>query len=197
MPELQQLERLLIGQRLECPRRQLSEVEDTPLSGAYGREQRELDARGPTREEHDDFGRLAVDPVRVVDQHEERLLARDLVEQREHAGRRREPVRFVRVLQRERCAERAPLPLRECLDPVEHGPQERVERGVRKVGLGLDAACFQDPHAGRLPACVLEQRALSDPRLAREDEDAAPSTPCPLEQRLDLGALLVAPDQHG
>ena len=96
----------------------------------------------------------------------------------------------------ERALERGGLRLGQLVDPVQRGPQQRVQAGERDLGLRLDPARPQHGHLARVLDGVLEQRRLPDAGLARDHEHLARAEPGGREQLLDASQLLAAADHH-
>ena len=146
--------------------------------------------------EQDRPERRLVDPLGVVDRHEQRAL---LGAQREQAQRRdadQEAVAVRAGREAQRAFQRRGLRLGQLADPVQRGPQQRVQAGERDLGLGLDPARSEHGHLARVLDGVLEQRRLPDPGLARDHEHLARAEPGGREQLLDASQLLAAPDHH-
>jgi hypothetical protein len=196
VPLLEQRERVCLLERRDVVLGQATGLERALLAQPQRREERDLLAAEPARGEGDRLCRGTVEPVRVVDEHEQRLLRRRLREQRQGRRRRREAVVLVRGTQCERGLERFGLVRGQPVGELEHRPEERVQPGVRELRLGLDAGDRQHAHVGSGLARVLEQRALADPRLAREHEHAAATPPRVLQRRVHDRTLAAAPDQH-
>ena len=74
--------------------------------------------------------------------------------------------------------------------------QQQVQAGERQFGLGLDAHPAQHRDVGAALRGVVEQRALTDPGLAADHQDAAAPVARVGEQPVDRGALALAPVQH-
>ncbi len=88
----------------------------------------------------------SVQPVRVVDQAQQRPVLGHLGQQTEHRDRHQEPVPLHRRPQSERAAQRRGLAGRDRREPVRDGAQQLVRRRVRELGLRLDPAATQHPH---------------------------------------------------
>ena len=146
--------------------------------------------------EHERLGGAGVEPVRVVDEAQQRLPLRRLGEQREHGERDEEPLVARAVGEAERAAQRARLRRRQPVGVAEDRPQQLVQAGVRDLRLGLDAAPAEHAHARRQAARLLEQRRLADTRLPAEDEDGAAGFPRAVQGLTDTGALSVSPVEH-
>src|SRR5439155_9660316 len=78
----------------------------------------------------------------------------------------------------------------------ERRPEELEQAGERDLGLRFDPAGAQDAHALRPPGGVLEQRRLSDPGLADEDEHAASAGARIREDPFERLPLPIPTEQH-
>lgn len=166
----------------------------------YGEDQRDPLGVQPAGREDQRLRRRPVQPLRVVDQAEQRLLLGQFGEQRQHRQSDEEPVAAARrgVPHPERRPQRPGLRPRQAVDPVEHGPQQQVQPGVRQRALELDTGPAQDPQPG--PGAghhVVEQGRLADPGLPAQHEYTAAPVPGVPEQPLDDAALPNPPQQHG
>lgn len=123
----------------------------------------------PPGSEQQRVGRLAVQPVRVVDQAHQRRGRRHLDEQAQRREPDQEPVPAVGATQPERAQQGIRLLRRQCSDPGQFGTQQHVQSRERQVGLRLDAG---DPQHARLRVLrrILQQRRLADAGLAADDQ---------------------------
>ena len=140
--------------------------------------------------------RCLIEPVRVVDQAEQRLPFGCLGEQAERRERDQEAVVATPLRQAKRATQRRRLRLRKIVDQAEHGPDDLVQGGEGKLRLRLDAATAEHAHPLGLPARVLEQRRLAHTRVAEEHQHGAPRRPSSIEQLTDTGALQIPPVDH-
>jgi hypothetical protein len=150
-------------------------VEGGGAAVAGGEEDR--DAAGEAAGGEGERGRgLLVDEVRVVDEHDERRL------------------RLEQLQQRDRCRHARARVRRDARHLASERTQERVERREGHVALGgrPGRAEHAQPAFLGLPGRVLQERGPADAGLAAEDERAAV-----VEQRADAAPLLLAPRQHG
>ena len=153
---------------------QVRAVEQRRLALAHGEHDRDRIGDQPARGEQQRLGAGAVEPVRVVDEHER------------PAPSSAQPTSRLSVAAP--TAKRswavagpsasAPASALACgaRDPVERGQrraQQLGEPGERNLGLRLDPARAQHPHPVGLRRRVLEQRRLADAGLADEREHAA------------------------
>jgi hypothetical protein len=141
----------------------------------------------PPRGERQCRRRRAVQPVRVVDQAQQRAIVGELGEQGQHghADQQRvsaapggQPPRPSQLTgpgrrQPERALERLPLRRRERPDAAERRPQQQVHPGERQLRLRLDAGAADHPDAVRGRGDVVKQRGLADTGLAADHQRAA------------------------
>ena len=132
-----------------------------------------------------------VEPLRVVDDADERLLLGRLGQQAEHRQPDEEAIRRRRRRSgRTPCLQRVALRARQSLQPVEHRRAELMQAGEGELHLGLDAGRPGDPASRRAcpaggPAarsCRRPPRRAgpapdSDPRARLPAADPAPRTP--------------------
>ena len=165
--------RRVVGEAPEGQRRQAGGVDPARLVEPRGDDEDEaLRAQAPRGEQHR-AQRLVVEPVRVVDHGEHRLVLGRRREQAEDAGGDGEGVVRRRRLERERRAERLGLDLGDPVAQVQDRAEQRVQARVGQVALGLVAAGAQDEEPVGGGDRVLEQRRLADPRLAGDEQRAA------------------------
>ena len=146
-------------------------------------------------DEQQRVGRRRVEPLRVVDQAQDRAALRQLGDERQAGGRDQEAVAGA-VGEPERALQRAGLRGRQALEQVQRGTQQLVQPRERQLGLRLDSARREHVHVGRAIAHVLEQGGLADSRLSPQHERAAARRPRGIEQCADEGALRVPSVQH-
>ena len=185
------------GARLECVRE--AERFSLVVSSAQRREDadRRL-ARAPCREgEH--ARRRGVEPLDVVDGHEQRAFGREDAERRDEGARQRKPVRISLRIGRdpEYGGERTTLRLRQHVrDVLERRIEEVRDRSERDRHLGLGAP--RDQHADTVSLGgshgLAQQRGLPDPRLAANDDSAGMLSKA-LDELAQPCELLVPPDE--
>ena len=186
----QQLARLGLAERLDPQQLQPRHLEPGD-GGALAQRADHRDALGaePAAGEQERLQRRLVEPLRVVDRHQHRLLLGGDGEQAQQPGRDREAIVRRGRPERQRAAQRACLDLGDVVEPVEQRRDELGQPGERDVGLGLDAAGAQHAQPGRLADRPSHQRGLADPGLAVHEQRAAlagaslrqqPVNPCPL-----------------
>ena len=195
-PVADQLPRLGIG---EAPDTQLDDAgQRERLAGLVADREQQHDPLGlqTARGEAESVRRLVVEPRRVVEQGEQRLLVGGVGEKRKNPHADQEPIGLALVRKPERAAERARLRLREPVDPVLDRPQQLVQRGVRKLSLGLDPGRPQHPEVAGHRRCLLEQGGLADAGLAADDQRPAGPEPGCGEKLSEPCQLGLTTDQH-
>ena len=135
--------------------------------------------------ERERVGGAAVEPVRIVDEKQQRLVLGGGRQERERRSADCEPRRLLFAAEAKCRAKHVGL-LR--LQPVEHAqnrPAEIEKPDERQFRLGLHAASANDPEIRCLCARVLEQRRLADPWITDEHKRRAPSGARMDEQPVD------------
>ena len=148
---------------------QLGEPGEDVVADARSRGAHERDPLGeePAGDEAEDLRGRLVEPLRVVDDADERLLLGDLGEQRQRGEPDQEPVRARAGAQAEHRRERVALRGGQPVEVIEHRRAELMEAAVGQLHLRLDADGRRDAPAGDTVGQVVQQRALADARLAR------------------------------
>ena len=142
--------------------------------------------RLPRREDHRDLlgqkaagherqhtRRRTVEPLRIVDDTEERLLVGRLRQQVEDREPDEERIRRPARAQPERNFQGVALGIRQALHEVETRRAQLVERRERKFHLPLDSDRAGDPEARSRFDRIVEQRGLTDARLPVDRQHAA------------------------
>jgi hypothetical protein len=150
----------------------------------------------PPRGEHQRLLRVVVDPLRVVDDAEQRPLLGHLREQREHRKRNTVQIRGGVLAQPERALQRHCLRSWDPLERAERGPEELVERRVRQPRLRLDPPGLERRHAASFRPRLVQQRRLARPRLADNEQRAAAPIPGCVQQRAHALLFPLAPVEH-
>ncbi|GAB3804555.1 hypothetical protein GCM10027605_28810 [Micromonospora zhanjiangensis] len=152
--------------------------------------------RDPACHERQDLCGGLVQPLRVVDEAQQRLFLGDLGEQVEGGQPDQEPVRCRPAAHAERHAEGGLLRLGQHTDPVQQRRAQLVQTGERELGLGLCSDRGLDPVPGSScgVAGVLQDRGLPDARFPAHHKCPAVSGMCLDQQLLDRVAL-CAPAQ--
>ena len=163
------------GQPLELEGRQASLVERRRVAVADGGHERDRLALETPRDERQRPEARAIEPVRIVEDEDQRRGVGRVADELVGAERDKERVRLEVVRDAERRLERAPLRGGQgVLTPADR-MQQLVQSGEGELGLGLDADGRQrarPDRAGALPRTV-QQRRLADARLAAEQQPAA------------------------
>ena len=137
----------LAVQALELERGQERVRRRGRLAGAHREQRRDRVGEQPADGEQDRGQRRLVDPVGVVDRHQQRLLLRVGRQQAERRRADQEAVALDAGREPERAAQRGGLRRRDVGEPVERRPQQREQAGERDLRLGLHAARPQHAHA--------------------------------------------------
>ncbi len=140
-------------------------------------------------DEAEDLRGHAVEPLRVVDDAQQRLLLGDVGQQPEDRQSHSEAIRYRAGAQPERGRERVSLRAGEVLQPVEHRGAQLVQTG--ELHLGLDAGGAHDAARPRVRHEVVQQRRLPDTRFAAHDEHLRPAGPYAVDELVQLPALSV------
>jgi hypothetical protein len=141
-------------------------------------------------------GRGVVEPVRIVDEAQDRTPLRQLREQGQARRRDEEALGALGLGEAEGTAKGLRLWLRDPLDVPQGRVDELMERREGQLGLGLHAARRQHVHVVRALPRVLEQGGLPDARLSAHDQGTALRPASRSDQLPDSGALGVAPTEH-
>ena len=157
--------------------RQLGEPGEDVVADARPRGAHERDPLGEQAagDEAEDLRRGVVEPLRVVDDADERLLLGDLGEQRQRREPDQEAVGRGPGAQPEHRRERVALRDGQPVEVIQHRRAELVQAAVGELHLRLDADGLRDVPAVDPIGHVAEQRALADARLAAQDDDPAPT----------------------
>jgi hypothetical protein len=150
---------------------------------AAGREQQRLQRR-------------RVEPMRVVDQDEQRPLGSHPGQQRRCCGTDDEAIALNRRHQRERAREGVALRLWQLAKLREYRAEQLECRSESDIGLPRHSLGPQHAHVAGGRCGELQQRGLPDARVASEDERAAITRARPREQTLDPFTLDVPPHEH-
>jgi hypothetical protein len=142
--------------------------------------------------------RRTIEPLRVVDDAQERPVLRSLGQQAEDRQPDQERIRRgvggVRN-QSERDAKRLVLRLRETVQEVQEGRTQLPNRGERELHLGFDPGRPGDPKLARSPDRVLEQRRLADARFAIRHQHAAAPAAHAIQEPVEHLALAFTAEQ--
>jgi hypothetical protein len=117
--------------------------------------------------------RSTIQPLRIIDDGEERLILGRLRQQAEDGQPDQEPVRGRPGAESESDAKRVVLGLREALDVLEERGTQLLNRRERELHLGLDPERPGDPKPPSRLDRVLEQCGLADARLSTHHQNPA------------------------
>ena len=193
----EQLHRLVRREPTELETVDSGRCEASALTLANGEEDRHGVRVEPLRGEQKGVRRRAVEPLRIVDDHEKR--ARFGRRSEKAQGRRadREAVVHLGLAQAQSATQRLRL-LRWDLRKVLEKRAEQLEKARElQLGLRLDAESAHHGHPVGSLHGMPEQGCLADPRLSADDECVTVAAPGLLEQLVDPGALALPADQHG
>src|SRR4051812_30392630 len=164
--------RISIAQALDD---QLGQACQLALVASYARCQDQRDGlrHQTARNEAERLRRGPIQPLRVVDHAEQRLVSGHLGQQAQGGETDKEAIRRIPCSQPERRGERITLGARQALEPIQHRRAQLLQAGERQLHLGLDSDGPHDSH----PRCrvdrVLQQGGLTDPRLASHHQSPA------------------------
>ena len=167
---LQQRPCIPAAQRLDA------ELREAGQSTAHvTRRERERDPlrQQAARHERERSGRCAVEPLRVVDHAQQRLLLGSFGEEAENREPDKKRARRLPGAEPEGDAERVTLRIRETLAELEDRRTELLQRRVVELHLPLDARSPNDAKVLARLDRVLEQRGLADARVSVHHEDGA------------------------
>jgi hypothetical protein len=168
----QQGSRVVVAEALDHQLRQPAQL---AVIARFTRREDERDRLGehPAGDERDDLGRRAVEPLRVVDQTDQRPLLGGIAQQAQHREADREPIRRFPRPHAERRGQRVALRRRQVLQPIQQRRAELMQPRERELHLGLDADRVHDPAARRPLRHVPQQRRLAHPRVAAHHQRPA------------------------
>ncbi len=154
---------------------QLREPGEDIVADAGARSADDCDPLGeePSGDEAQDLGRGLVEPLRVVDDADERLLVGDQGEQCQRPESHQEPVGRRPGAQSEHRRQRVALRDGQPVEEIQHGCAELVEAGIGQLHLRLDARGPGDMPAGDSVGHVAQQGALAHAGLPAQDGGAA------------------------
>lgn len=191
-PRRQQLPRVGVAQPVDVHARQPGQRARTRRPDRdHHRDALGADATG---EESQCLGRLRVQPLRVVDDAQQRAFRRRGRQQRQGRQADAEQVRGA-LGQPERDAQGVAVPAGQVGEPRQHRHAHLVQRGERQLRLELGPVGPHDPEPGRLCG-MLQQRALADPRLTAEHEHAALAHARRRRQLVDPPDLGAPPEER-
>src|SRR5262249_13552150 len=125
---------------------------------------------------------VLVQPLRVVDDDEQRPSSRRSADERQRPEADEEPIWGCLVAHAERRPEGAGLWGWQVLDAVEERGQELVHSGEAELHLGFDADDAHDVEVGRRRHRGVQEAGLADARLASHQQGSAHPVACPCEE---------------
>ena len=131
---------------------------------AHGEHDRHRLRQQAARDEPEDLSRGGVEPLRVVDEAEQRPFLGDVGQQAQR-GQRDQEAGGVAGLEAEGHSQGDLLRLGQRVEPPEHRRAEPVQPGERQLHLGLDPRDLRDPEARGLAGAVAQERRLADAGL--------------------------------
>ena len=160
-----------------APDRQLGEPGEDVVADARARCAHERDPLGKEAagDEPEDLRGGIVEPLRVVDDADERLLLGDLGEQRQRGEPNQESVGRRAGAPTEHGCERVALGGGQAVEVIQHRRAELVDAAVGELHLRLDANGRRDVPARDTLGYVVQQRALARAGFAAKDDNSAPT----------------------
>ena len=191
---LEQRARIGIGQ---APHRHLRQPRQLALVADLADREHQRDRLGiqAARDERQRLRRRAVEPLRIVDDAQQRPVPCRLGAQAEHREADEESIRRVAGAEAEGRAQRLALGAGQRVQVVQQRRAELLQPGVRELHLGLGARRSDDAASGRRVHQILQQRGLADPCLAAQHEHRAPARAQASQQLIQRFALATPPEQ--
>jgi 8-hydroxy-5-deazaflavin:NADPH oxidoreductase len=189
---VQQRPRFSTAERLDLKLREAGERLDRLTRRE---DHRDVLGQKAARHEREHARRCTVEPLRVVDHTEERLLLGGLRQQAEDREPDEERIGRPSRAQPERDLEGVALRIGQALHQVETRRAQLLERGERELYLPLDADRARDPEVRSRPDRIVEQRGLADARLAVHRQHAALPVARRLEHAVEHVALALPSEQ--
>ena len=171
----EQLARLGVGQAVHRDRRKLLEH---LLGGRFADAGDEADAVRvqAAGDEAEHLRRFGIEPVRVIDDAQQRLFFGRPGKQRQRRQSHQEPLRRRPRFLAESDPQRAPLRRRQVVQLRQERDQQLVQAAELHADLRLDAGDAGNPQVRRCGDRVLEQRRLPDPGPSAQHQRAAEAT---------------------
>jgi hypothetical protein len=171
--------------------------EAAKIAGGRARRKEKSDGLGeePPRDEGECLGRHLVQPLRVVDDAEERTLLCRPRKQRQDRQPDEESIRRRSFGPAERDLECAALWRRELLHGFEQRRTQLVQGRERELHLRLDARGLKDPHVCCRCNGIVQEGCLSDPGLAVQQQRATLPGADRGDNLIEQGALRTTPLQ--
>ena len=191
----EQLTRLGVGQAVHRDRRKLLEH---LLCGRFADAGDEADAVRvqAAGDEAEHLRRFGIEPVRVIDNAQQRLCFSRPGKQRERRQSHQEPLRRRPCFLAESNPQRAPLRRRQVVQLRQARDQQLVQATELHADLRLDTGDAANPKVRRCCDGVLEQRRLADPRPPAQHQRAAEATAHRVQDPVDRRPFGPAVKQH-
>ena len=191
---LQQRLRITVGQPTDHELRQTLEM---PLAGRLAHREHQPDRLRPqtARHERQRLRRRAVEPLRIVDDADQRPLLRRVRQQAQDRQADEEAIRGVALAQTERGAERLALRAGEAVQAIDERRAELMQPRERELHLGLDARRPGDAAPRRAPHQILQQGALAHAGLAAQHQRAAQTLAHTRHELIQRRALAAPTEQ--
>jgi hypothetical protein len=191
----EQLTGLGVGQAIHRDGRKLLEH---LLAGRLAYAGDEADAVGmqAAGDETEHLRRLGIQPVRVINDAQQRLCLSRPGKQRERRQSHQEPFRRRSCFLTESDPQRAPLRRRQLVQLRQARDQQLMQATERHADLRLDTGNAGNPQVRRRGDRVLEQRRLPDPRSAAQHQRSAEATAHRGQDLVDRRPLGVAVKEH-
>lgn len=141
------------------------------------------------------MGGCAIEPLRVVDHAQERLLLGSFGEEAENREPDEEWARRVSGVKSEGDAQRITLGIGKAVDELEDRRTEPLQRRVVELHLPLDTRSPNDAKILARLDRVLEQRGLADAGVSVHHEDGIVTAPGGIQQPLEHRALALPANQ--
>ena len=191
---LQQRSRVVVAETFDHELRQPLQL--AVLAGlAEPEDQRDRLGEQPARDEREDLRRGAVEPLRIVDQADQRLLLGGVTQETQHGQADQETIRCLAGPQAEGGGQRFTLRRGQPLEPVQQRRTQLLQPGERELHLGLDADRVEYPAARRPLGHVLQQRRLADTGLAAHHQRLALACANGADQLIEGRALATPAEQ--
>jgi hypothetical protein len=168
----EQLTRITVIQPADGDFRQPLEV-SLAARLAHGEHQPERLRTKTARDERQRLRRGRVEPLRVIDDADQRSVLRDIREQTQDREADEEPIRRIATAQTKRGAKRIALRAGKALDAVQERCAQLLQSGVRELHLRLDSGRPGDPAPRGPLRQILKQRTLANPGIPAQHQRPA------------------------
>src|SRR4051794_14007528 len=189
---VEQRSRIAVAERLDA---ELGEARERVDRLPSREDDHDLLRQQATRHEREHARRGAVEPLRIIDETEKRLLFSHLRQQVEDREPDEKRIRRPSRAQAKRNFHRLSLRIRQVLDEIEARRAQLLERREREFHLPFDSVGASDPEVRSRPNRILEQGGLADARVPVYDEDAAVAVPRGSQQAVEPLALALPAKQ--